>query len=164
MLRQGGHVALIRHAYAPGGGDPANFRIGDCATQRNLNNEGRRQARRIGQLFRRNGVRAPVILTSQWCRCRDTARLIARAYPDAEVRDLPVLNSFFQDRSKGPGQTRGLRRFVRRLSGAGTAILVTHQVNITALTGVYPASGEIVVIRAGPAATFRTIARIRTAR
>ena len=76
-LRAGGHVALIRHALAPGTGDPAGFRVDDCATQRNLSPTGRAQARAIGERFRANGIDTAAVLSSQWCRCLDTARELA---------------------------------------------------------------------------------------
>ncbi|WP_100965420.1 histidine phosphatase family protein [Bosea sp. FBZP-16] len=143
-----GHIALLRHADAPGVGDPAGFRIGDCATQRNLGEQGRAQARRIGDEFRRRGVRVGLVLTSQWCRARDTAQLMSLG----TVEDAPeALNSFFGHSGERESATNALRR---RLSGlprdAGTVVMVTHQVNITALTGVFPRSGDIVVLRRGP--------------
>lgn len=143
-----GHIALLRHADAPGVGDPAGFRIGDCATQRNLGEQGRAQARRIGDEFRRRGVRVGLVLTSQWCRARDTAQLMSLG----TVEDAPeALNSFFGRTGEREAATNALRR---RLSGlprdAGTVVMVTHQVNITALTGVFPRSGDIVVLRREP--------------
>ncbi|MEI5666349.1 histidine phosphatase family protein [Bosea sp. CCNWLW174] len=140
-----GHIALLRHADAPGVGDPAGFRIGDCATQRNLGEQGRAQARRIGDEFRRRGVRVGLVLTSQWCRARDTAQLMSLG----AVEDAPeALNSFFGRSGERESATNALRR---RLSGlprdAGTVVMVTHQVNITALTGVFPRSGDVVVLR-----------------
>ncbi|SFC99483.1 Phosphohistidine phosphatase SixA [Bosea sp. CRIB-10] len=143
-----GHIALLRHADAPGVGDPAGFRIGDCATQRNLGEQGRAQARRIGDEFRRRGVRVGLVLTSQWCRARDTAQLMGLG----TVEDAPeALNSFFGRSGEREAATNALRR---RLSGlprdAGTVVMVTHQVNITALTEVFPRSGDIVVLRREP--------------
>jgi phosphohistidine phosphatase SixA len=157
-LLSGGHVALIRHAVAPGTGDPSGFRIGDCSTQRNLSTEGRAQAGRIGDLFRRNGIARADVYTSQWCRCRDTAQLLKLGTPAA----LPVLNSFFGAwRNSGP-QTKELRAWLRNRSKPGPAVLVTHQVNITELTGVYPASGEIVVISMSQAGEVTVTGTIRT--
>lgn len=147
-LAQPGHIALMRHAEAPGVGDPAQFRLGDCATQRNLDERGRAQARRIGEEFRRRGVRVVLVLTSQWCRARDTAQLMGLG----TVEDAPeALNSFFGRPGEREAATAALRR---RLSGlppdAGTVVMVNHQVNITALTGIVPRSGEIVVLRREP--------------
>ncbi len=143
-LREPGAVALLRHADAPGTGDPAGFALGDCATQRNLGDAGRAQARAIGARLRRAGVRARVF-SSAWCRTRETADLLGLG----PVTLLPALNSFFQDSAAGPAQTEALRRFIADWTG-GPLILVTHQVNITALTGVYPRSGELVLLRRGP--------------
>lgn len=166
-LKQGGHAILIRHALAPGGGDPANFRIGDCGTQRNLNDVGRQQARRIGQLLRRRGIRFTEIRTSQWCRCRETAQLIAAELnagnpSPVRVLDWTVLNSFFRDRSTRGQQTRALAQALRQAMPGTVLLLVTHQVNITALTDVFPSSGEMLVVKTGPGADFRPVGRIRT--
>ncbi|HEV7329140.1 MAG TPA: histidine phosphatase family protein [Bosea sp. (in: a-proteobacteria)] len=143
-----GHIALLRHAEAPGVGDPAGFRIGDCATQRNLGEQGRAQARRIGDEFRRRGVRVGLVLTSQWCRARDTAQLMSLG----TVEDAPeALNSFFGRSGERESATTALRRRLSSLPrDAGTVVMVTHQVNITALTGVFPRSGDIVVLRREP--------------
>lgn len=162
LLRQGGYVALIRHAYAPGTGDPANFRLGDCRTQRNLSAAGRKQARLIGRLFRRNGVAVRDIRSSQWCRCLETGRLAGAEIGRVAVVPTPILNSFFRDRSTAARQTEALRRLIATHPKTGVTLLVTHQVNITALTGVFPRSGEILVLRAGQRQSFRPLARIRT--
>ena len=154
----GAHL-LMRHALAPGVGDPADFSLADCGVQRNLNAAGRRQARRIGERLRAAGIEPDRVLTSQWCRCRDTAVLLGLG----EVEDHPALNSFFRDASTRRAQTAGALDLLRRLDAAGEkAILVTHQVNITALTGVFPASGEILVARL-EGGRLRALARIKTA-
>jgi len=142
MLRQGGFVVLIRHAAAPGFGDPPNFRIGDCATQRNLSEKGRLQAQALGESFRLRKIPIEKVYSSQWCRCKDTAHLAFDAF-----QEHPALNSFFeQPRLKAP-QTEALRAFLMQLRPQrGNLILVTHQVNITALTGVVPQPGEMVVV------------------
>ena len=138
---QPGAHAIMRHALAPGGGDPANFDIDDCATQRNLDDRGREQARRIGQALRDRGITFDRILTSQWCRSRETAELLGLG----AVTDEPALNSFFQDRSTAQAQTGATRSIAQ--AAEGPLMMVAHQVNITALTGVFPSSGEIVVFR-----------------
>ena len=137
------HFILMRHALAPGGGDPANFNVKDCSTQRNLNEVGRQQARKIGQAFKDNGIAAARVFTSQWCRCKETAELLALG----EVEELPSLNSFFSDRDKGPAQLAELTSDLEAMGGNGPVVLVTHQVVITGLTGVFPASGEMVLVR-----------------
>ena len=138
-----GHFALLRHALAPGTGDPPDFEIDNCATQRNLSEVGREQARTIGDRFRDNGIPAARMYTSQWCRCRDTAILLGLG----EVEDLKALNSFFQDFQYRESRTAELLEWLRNDIQPGPVVLVTHQVNITALTGVYPASGELIFVR-----------------
>lgn len=141
-LAEPGAVAIVRHAIAPGFGDPANFRIGDCSTQRNLDREGRAQARAIGAAIRERGIVFDRVLTSQWCRCRETAALMDLGEP----ADFPALNSFFRDRSGADAQTADLRRLIAGHDGPGRLLLVTHQVNITALTGRGVSSGELFVL------------------
>ena len=143
QLRQGVAVALIRHAIAPGLGDPPGFRIGDCSSQRNLSQEGRDQARRIGTFFLEKGVKETSVYSSQWCRCLETARLLDLG----PVKELAVLNSFFEDRSTEESQTKQLRKFIMSLPADKPVIMVTHQVNITALTGIVPSSGEIIILQ-----------------
>ncbi len=142
-LRSGGAAVLFRHALAPGGGEPPNMRLAECATQRNLDEEGRRQARRIGERLRAEGVRIGAVLSSRWCRCVETAEL---AFPD-RVRPEPAFDSFFADRAAGPARTAAARRILLAWEGPGGLAVVSHEVNITALTGVFPASGEGVVLR-----------------
>lgn len=154
-LKQGA-IVLLRHANAPGGGDPPDMRIGDCATQRNLDDQGRAQARRIGDAFRSRGVVLGRVLTSQWCRARETAEL---AFPGQKM-DEPAFNSFFDDRSKGPAQTTAARVLLASWRGPGALVVTTHQVNITALTGISPASGEGIVMRMF-GGDVRVIGRIR---
>lgn len=139
-LAEGRAVVMMRHALAPGGGDPAGFEIGNCAMQRNLSDEGRDQAKSIGAAFRENGIEQADVLTSQWCRCAETARLL----DIGDVQEFEPLNSFFQDRSLTEPQTEALRDFLQQRTSTEPLVLVTHQVNITALTGVFPRSGEIV--------------------
>ncbi len=142
-LQTPGHVALLRHAIAPGTGDPANLVIGDCSTQRNLSEDGRDQATRIGESFRANGIATARVYSSQWCRCRETAEHLGLG----PVQELATLNSFFRRPEVGDAQTRDLRQWLAGRALDAPLVLVTHQVNITALTGVYPASGELVIIR-----------------
>ena len=157
--RSPGIHLLMRHALAPGLGDPVDFSLADCGAQRNLNAAGRQQARRIGERLRAAGVKPNRVLTSQWCRCRDTAVLLGLG----EVEDQPALNSFFRNASTRAAQTAGALDLLRRLDAAGEkALLVTHQVKITALTGVFPASGEILVTRLEDG-RLRALARIKTA-
>ncbi|MHA3976073.1 histidine phosphatase family protein [Halovulum sp. GXIMD14794] len=131
----------MRHALAPGTGDPANLEIGDCSTQRNLDDRGRAQARAIGEALRQQGITFDAVLSSQWCRTRETAELL-RVGP---VTEAPSLNSFFRDRSTRDDQTKATQDLIAGLDGR--LMLVTHQVNISALVGRSTRSGEILVIR-----------------
>lgn len=150
-------VALLRHALAPGTGDPPGFRLGDCATQRTLSEAGRVQARAIGAMLAGRGFAGARVLSSRWCRCLETARLLSLGPVEPE----PALDSFFEDRAEGPARTRALREVLAARDPAAPLVLVTHQVNITALTGVVPASGETLILdAAGQAVTVRE--RIRT--
>jgi phosphohistidine phosphatase SixA len=159
QLVTGGQAVLLRHAIAPGTGDPPTFKLGDCSTQRNLSDAGQQQARRIGAAFRRHGVKVDKVYTSQWCRCQDTARLLKLG----PVEPLLLLNSFFENRSAGQGQTAALQEFLTTKSFAGVVVLVTHQVNITALTGIYPRSGEAVVVEASDSGGIRVLGRLAVA-
>lgn len=142
-LRSGDAVALVRHAEAPGIGDPPGFRLDDCGTQRNLSAEGRAQAARLGEAFRREGIAAAEIRSSAWCRCRETA-VGLRLGP---VQVASPLNSFFGAPGSAGDSTAALRQLMAGLPAGKAAVLVTHQVNITALTGVYPRSGEVIVVQ-----------------
>ena len=157
VLLAEGQVVLIRHAEAPGVGDPPNFTLGDCSTQRNLSDGGRAQADRLGATFRAHGVAVGPVLSSGWCRCIETATL---AFGTAEV--WPPLNSFFRDASTDAVQTADVRARVASWAGPGTLVLVTHQVNITALTDMFPASGEVIALTPAPerAAGFAIAGRL----
>jgi phosphohistidine phosphatase SixA len=146
-LSKPGTFAVLRHALAPGTGDPQGFEIGDCSTQRNLSEAGRTQARLIGEAFAARGIVVDRILTSQWCRCRDTASGMAAAMGDVPVDDFPALNSFFRDRSTEPAQTAAVLERLRTTADAHKLVLVSHFVNVRALTGIGTSSGEIVVFR-----------------
>lgn len=137
------HVVVLRHARAPGTGDPPNFRLGDCSTQRNLSDEGRKQAARIGARLRASGLAETTVYSSQWCRCLETARLLAVG----PVVEMPVLNSFFRTPEQERGRNRELRAWIASADLSRPVVLVTHQVNITALTGIFPAEGEILILR-----------------
>lgn len=155
-LREGGAVALFRHARAPGTGDPPGFRLEDCATQRNLSAEGREQARGIGEQFRTRGIPVARVLSSRWCRSLDTARLAFGSLAEP----FPPLDSFFSERDGREAQTRAVRELVEGWRSGGVLALVTHPVNITALTGIFPAEGEAVVLRPRTGAGFDVVGRI----
>jgi broad specificity phosphatase PhoE len=139
LLKGGGQVVIMRHA-ATVPDVPDTLGPGGCASQRNLSEGGREDARHIGTAFRARGISADDVRASVWCRCMDTARL---AFGSAT--NWPPLDSFFRDRSREPAQTREVRELVMHHRG-GTLVLVTHQVNITALTGLFPAEGEMLIL------------------
>lgn len=140
-----GLVILYRHALAPGGGDPANFDVDDCATQRNLSAAGRRQAVRMGRQLRTRDIPVAEVISSPWCRSRDTARLM-RVGP---VREMSRLGSVFQSSARtAERRERATSKLIRRHAASdGVLVVVGHQANIIDLTGIAPASGEGVVVR-----------------
>jgi phosphohistidine phosphatase SixA len=145
-LRAGGHVALMRHADAPGGvGDPPGFRVDDCATQRNLSEKGRVDAEKIGSRLKGEGIAFEKILSSPWCRCIDTARLLNLGTVETEATfgNVVVLKDQRQT------LTTGARALIERWTAGGNLLVVTHGANIQALTGAWLASGEIVVVKGG---------------
>jgi phosphohistidine phosphatase SixA len=145
-LRAGSHVALMRHTDAPGGaGDPPGFRLEDCATQRNLSDKGRADAAKIGARLKAEGIRIEKILSSPWCRCMETARLLQLG----PVEAAPPFSNVFVLRDQTESLTAGARAVIDAWKGSGILLVVTHGANIFALTGVSPASGEIVVVRGG---------------
>ena len=157
-LRAGGCALLLRHAQTePGIGDPPGFRLDECSTQRNLSAAGRAQAQRFGAALRVRGVRIDEVRSSRWCRCLDTARL---AFPALDVQPFAPLDSFFEDRRTEAQQTAAVRRYLADL-GSRNALLVTHQVNISALAGQFAAMGEAVVVRPAAADAAAVVGRIR---
>lgn len=155
-LKAPGVIALMRHALAPGTNDPAGFEINDCATQRNLDDRGRVQAVRIGEFLKANGVGFDEIWTSRWCRTQDTAELVAMG--PAEIKK--PLNSFFAGRGDRAAQTAATLKLIAALPPDRRVLLVTHQVNITALTGTGVSSGEIIVTRRRADTTLEVTGRL----
>jgi len=143
IAQEGDKIILIRHSLAPGGGDPAGFKIDDCKTQRNLNRVGINQSKKIGKLFKQNKVPVDQVLSSQWCRCKDTAK-----YAFGDFREFTALNSTFQspyDKNEGK-QLNELYDYVSKWHSKGkNLVLVTHYSIITAVTNAVPSSGEIVI-------------------
>ena len=142
-LQEGGLVILMRHSLAPGIGDPPGFVLEDCDTQRNLSSEGRAHALAAGQALRERGVVIDVVYSSQWCRALETAELMALG----SVVPAPWLNSFFRGRGDQVAITQAARERMAGWQGPGNLLLITHQVNITALIGGGVSSGEMVVVR-----------------
>lgn len=146
-LQGGGWVLMMRHAVTvPGVGDPPEFRLDDCSSQRNLSAAGREQARRAGEAMRSAGIRIDEVRTSRWCRARDTARLAF-----GTSTDWPALDSFFAGRGDGQAQAEQVRAWSRELPPGRNVMLVTHQVNISAVMGPFAAQGEVIAGRPGAA-------------
>lgn len=157
-IKTGGYVLMIRHAHAPGTGDPSGFTIGDCTTQRNLDDQGRTQARRIGAWLRAGGVMSARVYSSQWCRSRETAQLIGLG----PVTDLAALNSFFNKPEAAESALADLRAFLARQPPDGELIvLVTHFVNISGIAGIGVLSGEGVVLALTGDGGYEVVGRLR---
>lgn len=154
---RGDAVLLLRHALAPGNGDPTTFELRDCATQRNLAEEGRAQALNIGQWLRQRGITHARVWSSQWCRCLETAKLLDLG----RVVELPGLNSFYELPQTREPNLRALRAHLRDVKrGASPMILVTHFVTIGAMTGVSVGSGEGVIARLDKTGSLTELARV----
>ena len=140
--QDGDKVILIRHAKAPGGGDPEGFEIEDCKTQRNLDIMGINQAKKIGKLFKEKKIKIDLVLSSQWCRCKDTARY---AFKKFEV--FQALNSFYDERfaENEIKQINDLKKFIKNWNNDKNLVLVTHYVVISSILNVGSSSGEIII-------------------
>lgn len=159
-LRQGrGYVVIMRHALAPGIGDPVDFRLNDCSTQRNLSDEGRKQAIKTGKAFRGRKIQVSRVLSSQWCRCLETAKLLNLG----KVEPFAPINSFFSNYKAQSRQTSQLRQFIlNNRNNSGVVVMITHEINITALTSdIYPKSGESVVLRANNQNNIEVVGQIK---
>ena len=142
QLKKGGNLIFIRHAYAPGGGDPENFVISDCYTQRNLSEDGKNQSKRIGQFFIENDILIDKVLSSEWCRCKDTAQI---AFTNFETKNF--LNSFFsaQFASNKNQQIRDLKKYIKNWQSDKNLVLITHYVLISEILNYTSSSGEIII-------------------
>ena len=142
QLEEGGKLIFIRHAYAPGSGDPNNFNLNDCSTQRNLNKDGINQAKNIGKFFKKNKIKIFKVFSSEWCRCKETAKI---AFNDFSTKNF--LNSFYspefqKNKSK---QVKELSDYIQNFDSKKNLILITHYVLIYEILGYAPSSGEIVI-------------------
>ena len=142
QLEKGGKLIFIRHAYAPGNGDPNNFNLNDCSTQRNLSNIGRKQSQYIGAFFRENKIKINKVLSSEWCRCKETAKI---AFEDYSTNSF--LNSFYSSKyaKNKDKQIKELNNYIKKYKSNENLILVTHYVLISEVLNYGPSSGEIVV-------------------
>jgi phosphohistidine phosphatase SixA len=157
LLKKPGHVVFMRHSDAPGSGDPPGYKLDDCATQRNLSDEGRAHALRTGLELRKHGVRFERVFSSPWCRCKDTARLMIGK--DAEVYD-PLSNLVGRSEHR-EGQVKALKAYLATLDAKTRVLFVTHGIVISALTGVSPASGEMVIVMVGPDGEPKVAGRLK---
>lgn len=156
-LKAGGHILMIRHALAPGNGDPPNFKIGDCATQRNLDDTGRDQARSIGVWLRNNGVTSARVYSSQWCRCIETARLLNLG----PVQELGALNSYYERVQDREPNLRALNDFISQQPVKGELIiLVTHFVTIADIAGTGVSSGGGALLALHADAPYTVVGRL----
>ena len=156
-LENDGHILMIRHALAPGTGDPADFQIGDCSTQRNLDDRGRQQAKAIGDWLRSIGIRSARVYSSQWCRCLETAQLLKMG----PVTELPALNSFYELTQNREPQLKALKKFIAEQPPDGKLIiLVTHLVTISAVADEAVSSGEGVLLKLDPESPYNVIGRL----
>ena len=142
FLKEGKKIVFIRHALAPGNGDPNNFDIKDCSTQRNLNDEGRAQSKRIGNFFEKNNIKIDKVFSSEWCRCKDTAKI---AFGKFET--FSALNSFYETRfSKNKSkQMKDLREYISKWESDSNLIIVTHYVVILDILDRGTSSGEMII-------------------
>ena len=145
-LKLPNHALLMRHALAPGTGDPVGYSLNDCNTQRNLDTQGRQQAVRTGQWLQRQGIQKAMVLTSPWCRCKDTANLLGYGSPEVE----PAIGSFFEASQQAADYTQRLQKRLAQLGstkGDKALILVTHHVNILDYMGSTVGSGDMVLVQ-----------------
>tara|TARA_B100000965_G_scaffold343056_1_gene312554 strand:+ start:398 stop:946 length:549 start_codon:yes stop_codon:yes gene_type:complete len=142
LLKEGKKIIFIRHAIAPGGGDPENFNLKDCSTQRNLNQKGINQSKKIGLFFKKNKIKIDKVLSSQWCRCKDTAKI---AFKNFET--FKALNSFYDQRfaENEDKQIKNLKRYIQNWNSDKNLVLVTHFVVISSVLNIGVSSGEIII-------------------
>ena len=142
QLEDGGKLIFIRHAYAPGNGDPAGFNLNDCSTQRNLSDDGRKQAQRIGEFFYKNKIEIDKVLSSEWCRCKETAKIAFKNYSTNSFLNSFYSSKFSKNKDK---QVKAFNYYIKNLEIEKNLIFVTHYVFISEVLNYGPSSGEIVV-------------------
>ena len=142
ILKKNNNIIFIRHSLAPGSGDPENINLKDCKTQRNLNSEGIKQSKKIGNFFKKNNIKIEHVFSSEWCRCKDTAY---HAFENFKTFD--ALNSFYSEKfyKNKNNQIKKLKKFISDWDSASNLVLVTHYVVILEMLGVGTGSGEIII-------------------
>ena len=142
QLEDGGKLIFIRHAYAPGNGDPDGFNLNDCFTQRNLSEDGRKQAQRIGEFFTKNKIEIDKVLSSEWCRCKETAKIAFKNYSTNSFLNSFYSSKFSKNKDK---QVKAFNYYIKNLKSKKNFVFVTHYVFISEVLNYGPSSGEIVV-------------------
>ena len=142
-LKEGGKLIFIRHAYAPGSGDPQNFNLYDCSTQRNLSKNGREQSKIIGNVFLKNKIDTKNVYSSEWCRCKETASIAFKSYETKKFLNSFYSPQFLKNKSK---QVKEFNDFIKDWDKKQNLIFVTHYVFILEITNYAPSSGEIVIV------------------
>ncbi len=157
-MQSDGHILMLRHAMAPGFGDPENIKIGDCSTQRNLDGTGRTQSKQIGAWLKHNNIKPSAIYSSQWCRCLETAKLM----DVGNVKELPALNSFFEMTENREPNLKKLNAFIAAQNTTNKLIImVTHSVTISAIAGHSVASGDGVLLKLNKDKYFDVISVVK---
>ena len=142
QLKDGEKLIFIRHAYAPGNGDPAGFNLNDCSTQRNLSEDGRKQAQRISEFFNKNKIEIDKVLSSEWCRCKETAKIAFKNYSTNSFLNSFYSSEFSKNKDK---QVKAFNSYIKNFKSKKNLIFVTHYVFISEVLNYGPSSGEIVV-------------------
>jgi len=142
QLEEGGKLIFIRHAYAPGNGDPSNFNLNDCSTQRNLSDDGRKQAEYIGEFFRSEKIKIDKVLSSEWCRCKETAKIAFKNFSTNSFLNSFYSHKFAKNKSK---QINALNGYIDKFKSNKNLVLITHYVLISEVLNYSSSSGEIVV-------------------
>tara|TARA_B100000780_G_scaffold207728_1_gene148010 strand:- start:1363 stop:1914 length:552 start_codon:yes stop_codon:yes gene_type:complete len=142
VLNEGGKLIFIRHGYAPGSGDPDNFDISSCASQRNLNKAGIEQAKTIGNFFLKNHIKTNIVLSSEWCRCKQTAKY---AFKNYETKNF--LNSFYDKKflNNKKKQIKELKNYIKNSKKEKNIVFITHYVVIAELLNIFPEPGEVII-------------------
>ena len=154
ILKKNDNIIFIRHSLAPGSGDPENINLNDCKTQRNLNNEGIKQSKKIGNFFEKKNIKFGLVLSSEWCRCKDTS-----FYAFSYYRTFDALNSFYDPKfyKNKKKQIKNLKKFIKNWDSKSNLILVTHYVVISEMLNLSASSGEIIVTNKD----YKTLGRIK---
>ena len=141
-LKEGNKLVFIRHAIAPGNGDPNNFDINNCSTQRNLDKNGIVQSKNIGLFFKNNKIKIDKVLSSEWCRCKDTAK-----YAFKNFKTFDALNSFYDEKfaANEAKQIKDLKNYIKRWNSDKNLVLITHFVVISSIFNTGASSGEIII-------------------